>query len=55
MNVLDTAIKNKFGMPRVRLFNSIFYLRKINAKLILNSQKNNSFSFFHKFEQHCVE
>ena len=37
MNVLDIANKNKFGMPRVRLFNSIFYVRKINAKLMLNS------------------
>ena len=31
MNVLDIANKNSFGMPRVRLFNTIFHLRKINA------------------------
>ena len=37
MNVLDIANKNQFGMPRVRLFNIIFDLRKINAKLMLNS------------------
>ena len=37
MNVLDTAIKNKFGMPRVRLFITIFHLRKIDAKLMVNS------------------
>ena len=37
MNVLDIANKNEFGMLRVRLFNSIFHLRKINAKLMLNS------------------
>ena len=37
MNVLYIANKNKFGMPGVRLFNTIFHLRKINAKLILNS------------------
>ena len=37
MSVLDIAHKNKFGMPRVRLFNTIFYLRKINVKLMLNS------------------
>ena len=30
-------IINKFGMPRVRLVNTIFHLRKINAKLMLNS------------------
>ena len=41
-------------MPRVRLFNSIFHLWKFNAKLI-EFIKNNPFSFFHKFEQHCVE
>ena len=37
MNVLAIASKNEFGMPRVRLFNTIFHLRKIHAKLILNS------------------
>ena len=37
MNVLDIANKNEFGMPRVRFFNAIFHLRKINAKLMLNS------------------
>ena len=38
MNVLDITNKNYFGMPRVRLFNNtIFHLRKINAKLMLNS------------------
>ena len=31
------ANKNWFGMPRVRLFNTIFHLRKIDAKLMLNS------------------
>ena len=41
-------------MPRVRLFNTIFHLRKINAKRI-EFIKNNLFSFFHKFEQHCIE
>ena len=39
MNVLDIANKNSFGMPRVRIFNTIFHLRKINAKLTLNSYK----------------
>ena len=34
MNVLDIANKNLLGMPRVRLFNTIFDLRKINAKLM---------------------
>ena len=38
-NVLDIANKNLFGMPRVRLFNTIFYVRKISAKLMLNSLK----------------
>ena len=37
MNVLDIANKNQFGMPTVRLFNTIFQSRKINAKLMLNS------------------
>ena len=37
MNVLDIANKNLFGMPRVRLFNNILHLQKINAKLMLNS------------------
>ena len=37
MNVLDIENKNKFGMPRVRSFNRIFQLRKINPKLMLNS------------------
>ena len=37
MNVWDIANKNKFGMPRLRLFNTTFHLRKINAKLMLNS------------------
>ena len=36
MNELDIANKNQFGIPRVRLFNSIFHLRKIDAKLMLN-------------------
>ena len=35
MNVLDIANKNWFGMPT--LLNSIFQLRKIIAKLMLNS------------------
>ena len=34
MNVLDIVNKNLFGMPRVRLFNTIFHLRKINPKEI---------------------
>ena len=38
-------IKHKFGMPRVRLFNTIFHLQKINAKLMLNSWKT-IFSLF---------
>ena len=46
MNILDIANKNSFGGPRLRLFNSIFYLRKINAKLMLNSQKT-IFSHFY--------
>ena len=37
MNVLDIANKNLFGMLSVRLYNTIFHLRKINAKLMLNS------------------
>ena len=36
MSVLDIANKNYCGKPKVRLFNTIFYLRKINAKLMLN-------------------
>ena len=36
MHVLDIANKNSFGMFRVRLFNTIFHLQKINAKLMLN-------------------
>ena len=32
MNVWDIANKNKFCMPRVRLFNTTLHLRKINAK-----------------------
>ena len=37
MNVLDIENKNQFSMPRARLFNTIFHLRKIYAKLMLNS------------------
>ena len=37
MNLLDIANKNEFGIPRVRLFNTIFHARKINAKLMFNS------------------
>ena len=37
MNILDIANKNSFGMLRVRLLNTIFHLRKMNAKLMLNS------------------
>ena len=33
-------------MPRVRLFNTIFHLRKINAKLMLNSYKTIFSHFF---------
>ena len=33
-------------MPRVRRFNTIFHLRKINAKLMLNSQKKIFSHFF---------
>ena len=36
MNVLDIANKNSFSMIRVRFFNTIFHLRKINAQLMLN-------------------
>ena len=46
MNVLDIATKNSFGMPRERLFNTIFHLRKINAKLMLNSYKTIFSHFF---------
>ena len=39
MNVFDIANKNLFSMlyNRVRLFNNIFHLGKINARLMLNS------------------
>ena len=37
MNVLDIANENKFGMPRLKQFNTICHLRKINAKIMLNS------------------
>ena len=37
MSVLDIANINQFAMPRVRLFDTIFYLRKINVKKMLNS------------------
>ena len=37
MNVLDIANKNLFGMPSVRLFNTIFHSRKINVNLMFNS------------------
>ena len=37
MNISDIAKKNEFVMLSVRLFNTIFHLRKINAKLMLNS------------------
>ena len=46
MNVLDIANKNSFGMPRVRLSNTIFYLRKINAQLMLKSYKTIFSHFF---------
>ena len=36
MNVLDIGNKNQFSVPRVRLFNTISHLRKMNAKLMLN-------------------
>ena len=36
MNLLDIANKNLCGMPKVRLFNTIFHLRKTNAKIMLN-------------------
>ena len=42
-------------MPRVRLFNTIFHLRKINEKVMLNSYKTIFSQFFHRFEQHYVE
>ena len=42
-------------MPGVRLFNTIFHLRKINVKTNVEFIKNNLFYFFHKFEQHCVD
>ena len=37
MNVLDIANKNQFSMPRVMLFDTIFFWRKTNAKQMLNS------------------
>ena len=37
MNVLDIANKKWFDMASVRLFNIIFHLQKIIAKLILKS------------------
>ena len=37
MNVLDIAKKKLIWHARVSLFKSIFHLRKINAKLMLNS------------------
>ena len=37
MNVLDIANINSFGMPTERLFNVIFHLRKIDAKLMSNT------------------
>ena len=38
MNVLDIANKNEIDMPlRVRVFNTISHLRKINGKLMFNS------------------
>ena len=46
MNVLDIANKNSFGMPRVRLSNTIFHLWKINAQLMLNSYKTIFSHFF---------
>ena len=46
MNVLDIANKNQFGMPRVRLFNTISHFRKIDAKLKLNSSKTILSHFF---------
>ena len=55
MNVLDIANKNEFGIFRVRLLNTIFRSREINAKLMLKFINNNLFSFFHKFEQDCVD
>ena len=38
--------KNSFGMPRVRLSNTVFHLRKINAQLMLNSYKTIFSHFF---------
>ena len=37
MNILNIVNKNWFGMPRVRLLNTIFHSGKINAKQLLNS------------------
>ena len=37
MNVLDIANENNLGMPRVRLLNTIFHLRKTNVELIKNN------------------
>ena len=46
MNVLDIENKNSFRIPRISLFNTIFHLRKINAKLMLNSYKTIISHFF---------
>ena len=46
MNVFDMENKNSFGMPRVRLSNTVFHLRKINAQLMLNSYKTIFSHFF---------
>ena len=51
MNVLNIANKNLFGMPRVRLLNTIFHLRKIYRKTCWIHKKP-FFLFFYKFEQH---
>ena len=50
MNVLDIANKNLFGMPRVRLFNTIFHLQKLMQNFNINVEfiKKTIFSFFHK-------
>ena len=37
MNVLEIANKNEFTILRVRIFNTIVHLQKINAKLMFNS------------------
>ena len=46
MDAWDIANKNSFGVPGVRLFNTIFHLRKINAKIMLNSYKTIFSHFF---------